>query len=222
MRAGALTVLDEHTPAALRPALEPVPVLTPAGERLLDAASDLFHSRGVRAVGVDLIADTAGTTKKTLYDRFGSKDALVALYLLRRAHRWRAHVLDQLDALEVPGGPEPTRSQRVLRVFEVLETWMGEERRGCAFVNAFAELGGGDHPALPVIRAEKAWMRALFDELAADATAGAHLHLLYEGTLVVMTAGGDPTAAARARSAVLRVLQEPQVAEPSRGGPSPS
>ena len=42
-------------------------------------------------VPADAPAETAGTTKKTLYDRFGSKDALVALYLLRRAHRWRAH-----------------------------------------------------------------------------------------------------------------------------------
>ena len=36
-------------------------------------------------MGVDLIAETAGTTKKTLYDRFGSKDELVARYLRRRA-----------------------------------------------------------------------------------------------------------------------------------------
>jgi hypothetical protein len=37
-----------------------------------------FYERGIRAVGVDLIADEVGTTKKTLYDRLGSKDELVA------------------------------------------------------------------------------------------------------------------------------------------------
>jgi AcrR family transcriptional regulator len=212
-----LTTLDDTTPDVLRPVLQPLPAMTEAGTRLLDAASDLFYLRGVRAVGVDLIAETAGTTKKTLYDRFGSKDALVALYLLQRAHRWREHLLTRLaDAgvdLAVPDrgdpghdaighGESPGREKGVLVVFDAVQDWMGTQRRGCAFVNAYAELGESDHPAVPVIRAEKAWMRALFDALAGDAALGAHLHLLYEGTLVVLTAGGNPQAAGEARRAV--------------------
>jgi AcrR family transcriptional regulator len=189
-----LTTLDGTTPEALRPVLQPLPPLTEAGTRLLDAASSLFYDRGVRAVGVDLIAETAGTTKKTLYDRFGSKDALVALYLLRRAHRWREHLRARLDA---PGGEHP-----VLVVFDALEAWMDGGRRGCAFVNAYAELGDREHPAVPVIRAEKSWMRALFDTLTGDAAVGAHVHLIYEGALVVLTAGADPRAAEDARRAV--------------------
>ena len=189
-----ITTLDEDTPPPLRPVLQPLPALTEAGTRLLEAASDLFYDRGVRAVGVDLIAETAGTTKKTLYDRFGSKDALVALYLLRRAHRWREYLLDRL-ACASPG------ESQVMVVFEALETWMGPQRRGCAFVNAYAELGDSDHPAVPVIRAEKAWMRTLFDTLTGDVALGAHLHLLYEGALVVRTAGADPDAVAQARRA---------------------
>jgi AcrR family transcriptional regulator len=197
-----LTTLDETTPDVLRPVLQPLPPMTEAGTRLLDAASDLFYRRGVRAVGVDLIAETAGTTKKTLYDRFGSKDALVALYLLRRAHRWRDHLLARLADAEGDGH----RERVVLLVFDALQTWMGAQRRGCAFVNAYAELGDGEHPAVPVIRAEKAWMRALFDTLAGDRAVGAHLHLLYEGTLVVLTAGAEPDAADEARRAVRTVL----------------
>jgi hypothetical protein len=42
-------------------------------------------------------------------------------------------------------------------------------------------------------------MRTLFDTLTGDVALGAHLHLLYEGTLVVLTAGADPRAAAEAR-----------------------
>ena len=90
----------------------------------------------------------------------------------------------------------------MLLVFDALETWMGAQRRGCAFVNAYAELGDGEHPAVPVIRAEKAWMRHLFDTLSGDEALGAHLHLLYEGTLVVLTAGADPRAAVEARRCV--------------------
>jgi AcrR family transcriptional regulator len=198
-----LTTLDDTTPEELRPVLQPLPTLTEAGTRLLDAASDLFYLRGVRAVGVDLIAETAGTTKKTLYDRFGSKDALVALYLLRRAHRWREHLLARLGEAGVDAEAERRlRERAVLLVFDALETWMGTQRRGCAFVNAYAELGDGEHPAVPVIRAEKAWMRTLFDTLTGDPSLGAHLHLVYEGTLVVLTAAADPGAAAEARRCV--------------------
>ena len=204
----ALTTLDDTTPDVLRPVLQPLPPMTGAGTRLLDAAGDLFYRRGVRAVGVDLIAETAGTTKKTLYDRFGSKDALVALYLLQRAHRWREHLLTRAglagaDAAVLDAGD---RERAVLVVFDALETWMGTQRRGCAFVNAHAELGDGEHPAVPVIRAEKAWMRALFDTLTGDPDVGAHLHLLYEGPLVVLTAGANPVAAAEARRAVRMVM----------------
>lgn len=203
-----LTTLDETTPAALRPVLQPLPALTAAGTRLLDAAATLFYERGLRAVGVDLIAETAGTTKKTLYDRFGSKDALVALYLLQRAHRWRAHLLARLEA----AGPDASGQDRVLRVFDALTTWTAGQRRGCGFVNAYAELGDTDHPAVAVVRAEKAWMRALFDALTGDEGLGAHVHLLYEGTLVVLTAGADATATAQARRCVQAALAGASVA----------
>jgi AcrR family transcriptional regulator len=198
-----LTTLDHSTPDALRPVLQPLPVMTEAGTRLLDAASDLFYLRGVRAVGVDLIAQTAGTTKKTLYDRFGSKDALVALYLLRRAHRWREHLLAHAEPSEPVD--DAGRERAVLLVFEALRTWMGPQLRGCAFVNAYAEIGDDQHSAVPVIHAEKAWMRALFDAITGDPGLGAHVHLLYEGTLVLLTAGDNPRALDEARACVQAV-----------------
>ncbi len=136
---------------------------TPAGERLLDTASRLFYERGIRSVGVELIAEEAGTTKKTLYDRFGSKDGLVVLYLRRRAALWQQRALAHLAEHPEPG-PE-----RILSVFDALEGWLDRQERGCAFVNAYAEVGGTDHPALPLIRAEKAWMRELFTALADEA-----------------------------------------------------
>ncbi len=90
------------------------PALTPAGERLLDAASELFYRRGIRAVGVDLVAETAGTTKKTLYDRFGSKDELVALYLRRRARRWQSFLFPYVQ--EIRSGRRPRRVRRPCRL----------------------------------------------------------------------------------------------------------
>lgn len=68
--------------------------MTPAAERILSAAGTLFYRHGIRAVGVESIAEAADTTKKTIYDRFGSKDGLIVAYLHRRSLRWRTLVLD--------------------------------------------------------------------------------------------------------------------------------
>lgn len=183
---------------------EPAP-LTPAGERIVNAAAELFYARGIRATGVDTIAEAAGTTKKTLYDRFGSKDALVALYLVRRARRWQTFLTDELE--QHPAGPT-----RVLAVFDALQRWSAGLDRGCAFVNAYAEIGSSDHPGVAVIRAEKAWMRTLFTQLVAAAGIAAAdrvaetVHLLYEGALVTSTVGNDPHALAAARDATDQLL----------------
>ncbi|WP_407320050.1 TetR/AcrR family transcriptional regulator [Isoptericola halotolerans] len=196
------TALEPPTPVFSEPEL------TPAGHSLLDAASELFYARGIRAVGVDLVALEAGTTKKTLYDRFGSKDRLVAQYLTRRGARWQHHVLELLAAR-----PDPRR--RVLTVFDALEEWHAGQDRGCAFVNAYAEVGAGDDATRDVVRREKEWMRRLFVALAAGAglpapeATGASLHLVYEGTLVLSTAGGRPSALTEARATVEAVLAAP-------------
>src|SRR5689334_7254448 len=100
--------------------------LTPGAQRILDVASELFYARGIHAVGVDTIAAESGVTKRTLYDRFGSKDELVAAYLRARDARWRALVVATVDAADGPWG-------RVLAPFDVLEDWVAGAGRGCAF-----------------------------------------------------------------------------------------
>src|ERR1700752_455225 len=53
----------------------------PPRTRLLAVAAELFYRHGIRAVGVEAIAEAAGTNKMTLYRHFPSKDELVAAYL---------------------------------------------------------------------------------------------------------------------------------------------
>ena len=49
-------------------------------------------------------------------------------------------------------------------------------------------------------------MRALFDTLTGDLDLGTHLHLLYEGTLAVLSAGDDSQAAIEAHRSVHVVM----------------
>lgn len=179
---------------------------------MLDAASRLFYERGIHAVGVDTIADEAGVTKKTLYDRFGSKEALVVAYLQHRDARWRDHVAAHLDA--VPSGGR----DRVLAIFDAAISWSDENSpKGCSAINARAEIGEGndDHPVFPEVSRQKAWLLDLFTELCAEAdvrdprrTAEAMM-LLYEGAIVTvgMATFDEPFAVARRWAEALLALE---------------
>ncbi|MGY1455572.1 TetR/AcrR family transcriptional regulator [Streptomyces sp. SS8] len=183
--------------------------MTPAARRVLEAAARLFYERGIHAVGVDLIAAEAGVTKKTLYDRFGSKEQIVVEYLADRDERWRAFLTERLDA----AGPDPRA--RVLAVFDATEAWAAElSPRGCSMVNAHAEISDPGHPAHPVITGQKQWMFALFTLLSADIAPGRAgglartLMLLHEGALVAHGLDIFPDAAASAREQVRALLEQ--------------
>lgn len=167
------------------------PTTTLVGSRILTAAADLFQRDGITATGVDRIVDAAETTKRTLYQRFGSKGALVAAYLQQRAHRWQSELTEALV-------PVTDREAALTAVYDLARAWAGERSRGCAFVNAWAELGASDHEAVRVIRAEKAWMRAVFDVIAGSEAGGAELHLLYEGAQVMASIRQDAAPFAEA------------------------
>ena len=179
--------------------------LTPSARRILDVAAQLFYWRGIHAVGVDTIAAESGVTKRTLYDRFGSKSALVVAYLQERDRRWRDLVVDHVDR-------EHDAVARVLAPFDALEEWLRAESRGCAFVNAFAELPDADHPARQVIGDSKRWLRELFGTLLVDAGAphpdllARQLFTLHEGALVAFSVLAEPAAARDARAAATVLL----------------
>ncbi len=172
---------------------------TPAAERILRTASEMFYRKGIRAVGVDSIAAEAGVTKKTLYEKYGSKDELVAAYLRARDERWRGWVV---EFVERRGG---SATERLLSTFDALEEWMERENyRGCGFVNAAAEFPDADHPARAVVLEQKRWMRDYLAELAAEAGAedpedlAERLLILHEGATITYSLGVSPEAVRKA------------------------
>lgn len=210
-------------------AAAPREALTPGARRVLDAAAELFYGQGINAVGVDLIAKRAGVTKKTLYDRFGSKETLVAAYLRERDQRWRRWLTARVEeagaaaetaaaAGAAPGGPTAGAAgaaARVLATFDALAVWMRRENpRGCGFVNAAAELPDAAHPGRQAITEQKRWLRDYLHELCratgvADPERLAdELVLLHEGSMVLwgLTVLDDPVLLAR--ELAVRALSE--------------
>jgi AcrR family transcriptional regulator len=151
-------------------------------DRIFDTACDLFYRQGIRCVGVDAIANEAGTNKMSFYRSFSSKDELVAEYMREQE---RLHK-EWWDATVAPHAGNARRQIEAL-----FEGWVGKmrkkDRHGCAFVNAAVELREPDHPALAVVHGHKAEMRRRFRKLAKEAGAttpdllGDALTLLAEG-----------------------------------------
>ncbi|WP_197318607.1 TetR/AcrR family transcriptional regulator [Saccharomonospora sp. NB11] len=182
--------------------------LTPAAERVLDVASRLFYENGIHVVGVETIASEAGVTKKTLYDRFGSKDALVAQYLKRSDERYRAHVR---AVVERRGRIAP--ANRLLLIFDALEEWIATENpRGCPFVNAQAELPDAAHPGREVIREQKQWLLDYLRALARDTGVrnprklATSLLTLLEGATVTASLGIVPGAVGTAKDVARQLV----------------
>ncbi|MFC7401624.1 TetR/AcrR family transcriptional regulator [Citricoccus sp. GCM10030269] len=171
--------------------------LTPGALRILTAASTLFYEQGIHAVGVDTIAAESGVTKRTLYDRFGSKEALVTSYLRQRHDQWWARCQQRLETAEAP---------RALTLFDSYLADVPLSGRGCAFLNAAAELPE-DHPGYEVIRSHKQFVRARLAELIAEdgestqpERLAEHLFLLLEGAVAHRGIDGTAERLQRARA----------------------
>ena len=169
-------------------------------ERILETADRLFYLQGIRAVGVDTVAAEIGISKRTLYNHFPSKDALISAYLERRFR-------------PIPPSDKPPAEQ-ILRTFDRLERGFADKGfRGCPFVNAVAELGTGDAVvkkiAIAFKESRRVWFRDLLKQLEVTNAEGlaTQLTLLVDGAIAQDLVRDDPSMARAARDAA-RVLLE--------------
>ncbi len=173
---------------------------SPARERLLAAADELFYREGVQTVGIDRIISRAGVAKASLYSNFGSKEELVRAYLESRHARTSERISRALTRFRTP-------RERLLGVFDAQgEQFTDPAFNGCAFVMASAEAPAGgavEHAA----EAYRDWVRTLFTTLAKEAgvadpdALARQLHLLYDGAGLSARMDHDPSAATTARAA---------------------
>jgi len=170
----------------------------PPRERILAVAADLFYRHGIKPVGVEAIAEAAGTNKMTLYRHFASKDELVAEYLLRLAKEGDT-LWDRLEA-KYPGD---CRSQLRAWLNEMAKHVGAGDDRGCALANAAIELAEKDHPARRVIEACKCAQRDRLIKLCRDAGLSEpelladELFLILEGARVTAQSMGPEGPSAR-------------------------
>jgi AcrR family transcriptional regulator len=165
--------------------------------RILNAASELFYFEGINATGVGRIASKASVSKRTLYQHFPSKTALVEEYL--RQLRQEAVAADCTPAEMSPRG-------QLLALFDIAEG--GDARmRGCPFHNAAVEAADAMPGVEHIVHLHKLDYVEGLTHLAREAGAadpgmlGNQIALLYEGASALSTSLNDPAPRARARAA---------------------
>lgn len=182
--------------------------------KILASAYGLFYREGFQRSGVDAVAEAAGVTKRTLYNHFPSKDALIAAVLRDQARlaeaetrRWRPDRMRDGAAL-------------VRHLFGALRGWAERpDWRGSGFTRAALELAWAPgHPARSAASAHKTAVEGLLAEALADSgTADAArnarcLSLLIEGALALKLIHGDPGYLDAAEAAALALIATPGAA----------
>lgn len=188
-----------------------MPSKSPARDRLLKSAAELFYAEGVGATGIDAITAHAGVAKMSLYNNFASKAELVNAYLQARYEEWQGLCQNRLNGAVTP-------RDRILAVFDsyVDHAHMAYERgfRGCGLLNAAAELPFGDSGRATVAEqkqeVERLFMLYLQDmgvkPKAKAASVAEHLSFLLEGAMSRAGLDGHDARLKSARKMAIAML----------------
>ncbi|ODQ94029.1 TetR/AcrR family transcriptional regulator [Mycolicibacterium holsaticum] len=175
-----------------------------ARQRILDAALMLFYRDGVNATGVERLADEASVSKRTLYQHFPSKTAVVQEYL----RHLREGVGDPIHPDS--GTTKASPRARILALFKTPTG--GGIIRGCPFHNAAVESAGEIPEVHEIVEAHKRSFIDGLGDLASQAGAanpkavGFQLAVLYEGAASLSTSLNDTAPWDHARKAAQRLL----------------
>ncbi len=166
---------------------------------VIEVADRLFYERGIQAVGMAELRREVDLPLKKLYALFPSKQAIVFAVLDRRHRIWTEGLQRRID-----DATDPRR--KLLAVYDYLADWFAEDSfRGCAFINAFGELGSQSPDIAERTRAHKESFQQVLARLVADAggnpALGPQLALLAEGAQTTAAISGSPEAAQQARRA---------------------
>src|ERR1700684_2965622 len=131
-----------------------------ARQRILDAATELFYRDGINATGVERLAAESSVSKRTLYQHFPSKTAVVEEYLRGMDQR----IADTV----IHSDGDSTPRQRLLAAFDGHIT-PGETFRGCPLHNADVESAGTMPGVQDIVRRSKLGFADWLTELAGQA-----------------------------------------------------
>jgi len=174
-----------------------------ARERIECAAARLFYRNGIHATGVELIAQEANVSKRTLYQHFASKNDLVDNYLRGMDARGGSPNERRLEDKAL------SARDRLLAIFEMSRQ---DVLRGCPFHNAAVESAGSLPSTDEIVRAHKLEFTRRLVAVAHEAGAadphllGQQLSVLFEGATAMATSLNDTAPVVHARAAAAALI----------------
>jgi AcrR family transcriptional regulator len=156
---------------------------------LLDAATDVFWSRGYAAASLSEIAEVSGVGTSSIYAAYGSKWGL----FLAAFERYCADRV-ALVRRSVAAGDGTRRDVAERMLAAIVDDCAGQpDRRGCLMLNSIGELAS-DHPEVARIGGETttAMEQAVRDRLPGDPAAdtiAAHIVALSQGLIQMSRLG---------------------------------
>ncbi len=180
-----------------------------ANTRLIEATLALCCRKGIAATSVDEIITTSGVARMTLYNRYGSKDALIHAALAHEASVWRAWFFKRLA--QTPGAAR----EKLLALFDILDEWFRrDDYLGCALMNAALESRNTDEKLAEIIRNHKNYimeqLRALISAAGFDdvESLAQQFDLLMDGAIIKAAIKKSPEPAMEAKQIVAVLLKD--------------
>ena len=129
---------------------------------ILDTAEKLFNQAGYSAVGVDLIRDTAGVSKTTIYRHFPGKQSIIAAVLRRRDAFFRSGLSTAVASAITP-------SDKIQALFDWHYDWFKSSTFcGCMFMHGLPEFRTHSQELQQIATEHKAWILALINEILTE------------------------------------------------------
>jgi AcrR family transcriptional regulator len=177
-----------------------------ARRRILDTAAELFYHEGINATGVERLASEASVSKRTLYQHFPSKNAVVEEYL---------RAIQQGVGDPIQPGPDADQQEPRARILALFRSPpAGGPMRGCPFHNAAVEAAEVMPDVQDIVHTHKRNYINGLTKLAKQAGAanpkllGNQLAVLYEGAAALSTSLNDRTPWAHARKAAQTLIDQ--------------
>jgi AcrR family transcriptional regulator len=178
-----------------------------ARQRILRAAAELFYRHGIHPTGIAALVDAAHVSTRTFYQHFPTKNALVEAYL----HGFEADT--PIASEQQLGRADLTASERLLAIFDPLESDDATVLRGCPFHNAAIDAAGEmPHVAQLVKQHKQAFLDRLINTaLEAGApdpvSLGRQLAVVYEGAAALTASSNTTQVVPDARRAAETLIQ---------------
>lgn len=180
---------------------------------LINTAFQLFYQKGVHGVGINEVLAESGVAKKTLYNHFESKEALLLATLQYRDEVYFQWLESELN--KAADGIE-----KVDALFCALDDWFNDRTQvltafyGCFFINVSAEYGDSNSLIRQHCLLHKRRIEQLIEQAVKTITQDIErisevtqlLCLLKEGAIVQAYVLGDKQAALKARKLSVRFL----------------